>query len=180
MSSPVLWYATRATGLVALLLLTATMALGVLTANRFAGRSWPGFAQQDLHRRVSLLSMVFLTIHVLTAVTDSFVPIGWAAAVVPFTSSYRRLWVAIGTVGVDLMLAVVVSSLLRHRMSASKWRALHWLAYASWPVAVVHAVGMGTDIRLRWVLFVVIACIVVVAGAVGARVTRVTRRASHT
>ncbi len=96
MSSPVLWYATRATGLMALVLLTATTVLGVLTANRSTSARWPGFALQDLHRRVSVITMAFLACHILTSVVDTYVHIGWAAIVVPFASSYKRLWVGTG------------------------------------------------------------------------------------
>lgn len=174
MSSPVLWYITRATGIVALVLLTATVVLGVLTANRFATRSWPGFAQQDLHRRISLIALVFLGAHVLTSVMDTYVDIGWAAIVVPFASHYKRTWVAIGTIGLDVMLAVAASSFLRHRIGARLWRGLHWLAYLSWPVAVVHAFGMGTDMGEAWAVGLGVGCIVVVAGAVVWRVALAT------
>ena len=116
MNSTALWYTTRATGIVALLLLTATMVLGIATTNRARARRWPGFAQQEIHRRISLLAVVFLAIHVLTSVLDTFVSVSWVSAVVPFTSSYSRLWVGVGTVSLDLMLAVLVSSLLRSRM----------------------------------------------------------------
>ncbi|HYA67727.1 MAG TPA: hypothetical protein VED63_03250, partial [Acidimicrobiales bacterium] len=126
MSSPVLWYATRATGLVALVLLTVTTVFGVLTATRFATERWPGFAQQDLHRRASLLSVVFLGGHVLTSVMDSYVHVGWAAVVVPFASDYKPLWVGLGTISLDLMLAVLLTSLFRHRITAGAWRAVHW------------------------------------------------------
>ena len=98
MSSPVLWYATRATGLVALILLTATTVLGIVTANRAASRRWPGFALQDLHRRISVITMAFLALHIVTSVVDTYVHIGWASIVVPFASSYQRLWVALGSV----------------------------------------------------------------------------------
>ncbi len=165
MSSPLLWYATRATGIVALVLLTATTVLGILTANRVATRSWPGFAQQDLHRRVSMTAMVFLAAHVVTAVMDTFVHIGWAAVVVPFASSYKRFWVAVGAVGLDLLLAVFVTSIVRHRVPARLWRAVHWLAYGSWPVALAHAFGMGTDMGTSWVMYLSVGCIVAVLGA---------------
>ena len=170
MSSPVLWYATRATGLVALVLLSLTMVLGIMTANRVGARWWPGFAQQELHRRVSLVSMVFLGGHVLTSVLDTYVHIGWAAVVVPFASSYKTTWVALGTIGVDLMLAIAVTSLLRPRLPARLWRAVHWLAYLSWPVALAHAFGMGTDMRLRWVTELAVACIAAVLAALAWRV----------
>ena len=113
MSSTLLWYATRASGLMALVLLTLTMVLGMTTTTRARARNWPGFAQQELHRRISMIAVVFLGIHVLTSVLDTFVDIGWAAIVVPFTSSYSRFWVGVGAISLDLMLAVFVTSLLR-------------------------------------------------------------------
>lgn len=167
MSSPVLWYATRATGVVALVLLSAVMVLGLMTASRGATSRWPGVARQDLHRRVSLLSVVFVAVHVLTSVLDAFVHIGWAAVVVPGASDYKRLGVALGAVSVDLMIAVLVTSLLRHRISAKAWRGVHWLAYASWPVAVLHTLFVGTDVRFAWVLWLVGACVFGVVFAAG-------------
>ena len=116
-SSHLLWYTTRATGVVALVLLTASVVLGVLTSVRFGTTQWPRFALQDLHKRVSLLSMVFIGFHVVTTVSDAYAPIGWMSVFVPFTSSYRRLWLGLGSVAVDLLLAVTVSSLLRQRIS---------------------------------------------------------------
>ena len=155
-SSQLLWYTTRATGLVALVLLSASMVLGLLTTLRVRTRTWPRFTLQDLHRRLSLLAVVFVALHVITTVTDSFAPIGWLSVVVPFTSSYRRLWLGLGTVSVDFLLAVTVSSLLRHKVNPRTWRALHWLAYASWPLAVVHGLGTGTDPHLTWVIVLVV------------------------
>ena len=147
MSSIDLWYTTRATGLVALLLLTGTVFLGILTAGR-ARTKLPAFARAEVHRRAAALAVVFLAVHVLTAVLDTYVNIGWPAIVVPFASGYRTVWLALGTIGADLLLAVAISSALRQRISARHWRALHWLAYLSWPVAVSHALGMGTDSKL--------------------------------
>jgi predicted ferric reductase len=170
MTSPVLWYATRATGLVALVLLTATTVLGILTANRTVSLRWPGFAVQDLHRRLSVLTMAFLAAHIVTSVIDTYVHIGWAAVVVPFASSYKRLWVALGSIGLDLLLAVAVTSFLRHKIRARTWRAVHWLAYLSWPVALSHAFGMGTDMRQAWVTVLAVACVAVVMGAATRRI----------
>jgi predicted ferric reductase len=164
MSSPVLWYATRSTGLMALVLLTATTLLGVLTANRAATVRWPGFSVQDLHRRLSIIAMAFLACHIVTSVVDTYVHIGWTAIVVPFASSYKRLWVGLGAIGVDLLLAVAVTSHLRHKIRARTWRAVHWLAYLSWPVAISHAFGMGTDMHQGWVIALTVACIAVVVG----------------
>jgi sulfoxide reductase heme-binding subunit YedZ len=171
MSSTVLWYAARATGMMALVLLTATTVLGILTANRTTSARWPGFALQDLHRRVSVITMAFLAGHILTSVVDTYVHIGWAAIVVPFASSYKRLWVALGSIGVDLLLAVAVSSLLRHKIRARTWRAVHWLAYLSWPVALSHAFGIGTDMRQKWVIGLTVACIAAVVGSAAWRIS---------
>ena len=149
-SSTTLWYATRATGIVSLVLLTVTLVFGILTAGRVRSRSWPAVAQSDLHKRVSILAMVFLSVHVLTAVLDTYVHLGWASIVVPFSSSYEPLWTGLGTVALDLMLAVAVSSALRQRISARTWRGIHWLAYGSWPLAMAHALGEGTDGYKLW------------------------------
>jgi methionine sulfoxide reductase heme-binding subunit len=160
-----LWYTTRASGIVALVLLTVTMVLGVATTNRTRARNWPGYAQQEIHRRLSMIAMVFVGIHVLTSVLDTYVDISWAAVVVPFTSSYGRFWVGVGTTSLDLMLAVFVSSLLRARMNPATWRALHWLSYLSWPVALAHTFGMGTDSDEAWLIILAVVCILSVGVA---------------
>jgi len=164
MSQIDLWYTTRATGIMALILLTGTVFLGILVAGR-AKSSWPAFARADLHRRLSILSLIFLAIHVLTSVLDTYVKIGWASILVPFTSSYHRGWLALGTVGADLLLAVAISSALRTRIPARLWRALHWLAYLSWPTAISHALGMGTDAKFGWMQGLVAVCTALVVGA---------------
>lgn len=181
MTSPVLWYLTRATGLVALVLLTGTVVLGMTTAGRGATRSWPGSARQALHRQVSLLTLVFLAIHILTTVLDSFVKVGWAAIVVPFASPYKTLWVGAGTVAFDLLLAVAVSSMVRHHVSAPAWRALHWLAYVCWPIALLHAFGTGTDMRESWAVALALTCVASVALAAGNRALAAVRlqRSAH-
>lgn len=169
-SSTTLWYSTRATGIVTLLLLTVTMVLGILTAGRAKSRNWPAFAEADLHKRVSVLAVVFLAMHVLTAVLDTYVSVGWASLVVPFTSTYQPLWTGLGTVAVDLMIAVAVSSALRQRISAGVWRTIHWLAYASWPLAMAHSLGEGSDASKLWMDAVAGSCALAVTGAVAWRV----------
>jgi DMSO/TMAO reductase YedYZ heme-binding membrane subunit len=161
----------------ALILLTLTMVLGLATTTRTRARNWPGFAQQEFHRRLSMIAVVFVAIHVLTSVLDTYVNIGWAAVVVPFASSYGKFWVGIGAVSLDLMLAVFVSSLLRTRMSPGAWRALHWLAYLSWPIALAHTFGMGTDAREGWVILLGVACVASVAAALAWRLYRTARQA---
>jgi len=158
-NSTYLWYATRASGIVALILLTMTMVLGLVTTSRARARNWPGFAQQEFHRRVSIVAVVFLAIHVVTSILDTYVHIGWFAIVVPFSSPYSRFWVGLGTIALDLMVAVFVSSLLRAHLKPATWRGIHWLAYASWPVALAHTFGLGTDSREQWVIVLGALCV---------------------
>ena len=178
MSSTSLWYATRASGLMAMILLTLTMVLGLVTTTRARARNWPGFAQQEIHRRISMIAVVFLGIHVLTSVLDTYVNISWAAIVIPFTSSYKSFWVGVGAVALDLMIAVFVTSLLRARMRPGTWRAVHWLAYLTWPVALAHTFGMGTDAGESWVVAVGVLCVASVAGALAWRVRTAGRQSS--
>lgn len=158
-SSTPLWYATRATGLVALVLLTGGMCAGLLTSVRFEVTGWPRFVTLALHRNLSLVALAFTVLHVLTTVLDSFVSIPLIDAFIPFIGSYRPFWLGLGAVSFDLMLALVITSLLRARMSLRSWRLVHWSAYACWPVAVVHGLGTGTDTPLSWVLALTVLCV---------------------
>jgi DMSO/TMAO reductase YedYZ heme-binding membrane subunit len=176
MSSTAIWYATRASGLMALILLTLTMVMGITTTTRARARNWPGFAQQEMHRRISILAVVFLGTHVLTSVLDTYVNISWVAVVIPFTSQYSGFWVGIGAVALDLMVAVFVTSLLRGRMRPGTWRAVHWLAYLSWPVALAHTFGIGTDSREQWVILLGVACILAVGAALAWRLRTASRQ----
>jgi predicted ferric reductase len=163
-SSTPLWYATRATGLVALVLLTLSMALGLLSSVRFARPTWPRFVTLGLHRNVSLLALAFTVVHILTSVLDGFVHIPIQDAVVPFISSYRQFWTGLGAIAFDLMIALTVTSLLRTRMSYRSWLVVHWAAYLCWPVAVVHGLGTGTDTPVGWVLVLTGTCVAAIAG----------------
>ncbi|MHB8641625.1 MAG: ferric reductase-like transmembrane domain-containing protein [Gaiellaceae bacterium] len=166
MSSQALWFATRGFGVVSLLMLTAIVALGVAGVTRWRSTRWPRFAVVGLHRNLSLLVLVFIALHVLTTVLDGYAPISVISAVVPFSSPYRPLWLGLGAVSLDLLLALVVTSLLRARIGYQRWRAVHWLAYASWPVALVHGLGTGTDARLFWMQIVTVVCVASVVAAV--------------
>lgn len=161
-----LWYFTRASGAVSLVLLTSTLLLGVVDVGRWTSPRFPRFVTDALHRTVSLLVVAFVALHVITAVLDSFAPVGLADAVVPFGSAYRPLWLGLGAVSFDLLLALVVTSLLRNRLGIRAWRAVHWTAYACWPFALVHALGSGSDVRGGWMLWLGAACAVAVGAAV--------------
>jgi methionine sulfoxide reductase heme-binding subunit len=162
-SSTPLWYATRATGLVALILLTASMALGLLSSVRFERPNWPRFVTLGLHRNLTLLALAFTVVHVLTTVLDSFVSIPLPDAFIPFISSYRPIWVGLGAIAFDLMLALIVTSLLRTRIGLRSWRLVHWTSYLCWPVAVLHGLGTGTDTPTTWVLVLTVCCVLVIA-----------------
>jgi methionine sulfoxide reductase heme-binding subunit len=164
-SSTALWYMSRATGVVALLLLTAVMLLGLLVTRQGRLPGLPRFAVSGLHRNLSLLATAFVAIHVLSAVTDGYVNIPVTAAVVPLASPYERLWLGLGAVSFDLMLAAVVTSLLRRHLSRKAWRTVHLTAYASWPAAWLHSVFAGGDLRHGVLSCLAIACAAAVIAA---------------
>ncbi|WP_405770208.1 ferric reductase-like transmembrane domain-containing protein [Streptomyces sp. NBC_01538] len=167
-----LWYATRAGGTVSLVLLTATVALGIATAGRYAPVRLGRFEVSALHRNLSLLTLAFLGMHIVTAIADSYAHLTWPTAFVPFVASYRPLWVGLGAVALDLLLAVAVTSAVRGRLGLRRWKAVHWLAYASWPVALFHAAGTGTDTRLGPQLVLYAGCLLTVVAAVWWRLVR--------
>jgi methionine sulfoxide reductase heme-binding subunit len=166
-SSTWMWFASRATGVVLLVLLTLVMLLGLLVTRQGRLPGLPKFAVTGLHRNLSLLAVAFVLMHVLTAVFDGYVDIPLTAAVVPLTSPYERLWIGLGAVAFDLMLAVIVTSLLRRHLSRKLWRGVHLLVYVSWPVAWVHSVWAGKDLQHGALLVLAIACLLaVVAGVI--------------
>lgn len=164
------WYLTRSTGAVALVLLTLALVLGVVDVRRWSTETWPRFVVDSLHRNVSLLALAFLGLHILTAVLDSFAPISLVNAVIPFTGSYRPFWLGLGALSFDLILAVIITSLLRRRMGHATWRATHWLTYASWPIALLHGFGTGSDVKSTWMLAISVGCLVAAMAAVLVRI----------
>ena len=170
-SSKALWYLTRGTGLVALVLLTASVVLGITEVTRWTSPRFPRFVTAALHKNISLLVLAFLTVHIVTAIVDSFAPIGWLDVVIPFHSPYRPLWLGLGAVAVDLLLALTITSLLRNRIGYRAWRAVHWAAYACWPVAFLHGLGTGSDTRVHWSLVLSLACLAAVVAAVAWRLS---------
>jgi Ferric reductase like transmembrane component len=165
------WYLTRGTGVIALILLTVSVALGVADVRRMRTATMPRFVVDAVHRNASLLAVAFLFVHIVTSLLDSFAPIKLIDAIVPFASAYRPLWLGLGTIASDLMIAVALTSVLRRRLGYGAWRATHWLAYASWPVAVIHGLGTGSDVKTSWMLVITGVCVIVVIVAVVARVT---------
>ena len=165
LTTPYLWYTTRATGLVALVLFTVVVSLGTFVANRLGGSIVGRFELNELHRSLSIVAIVFLALHIVTTVIDSFVATGWISILVPFTSSYKRTAIAIGAIAFDLILSVWISSLLKVRIKNQTWRFIHWFSWLAFASAITHAFLAGTDARHGVGLVIVAACAVVVASA---------------
>lgn len=180
MTSETLWYAGRATGAVCLVLFTVVVLLGIAVRLRARIPGLPRFGTVSLHRALSLSATAFLVLHIAFAVIDSYVDITVLDVLVPFVSDYQPLWLGLGTVALDLMLAVLVTSLLRERIGHRTWRAVHWLAYASWPIALIHGVGIGTDTGTDWMTWLTITCVAAVLTAGGIRLAHSARAARRT
>jgi methionine sulfoxide reductase heme-binding subunit len=167
-----LWYLTRGSGAVALILLTLSLVLGVLTTFESAPARIPHFVIPQLHRNVSLAVLVFVALHFATTVLDGYVDIVWIDALLPFASSYHPLWLALGTLSFDLLLVITLTSLLRSRIRRRAWRFVHLFSYAAWPLAIVHGWFIGTDSATAWLRGVDLACLATVALVVARRVVR--------
>jgi predicted ferric reductase len=165
-------YLNRSTGAVALVLLTIVVVLGVLNVSHLTTPRWPGFVIYRLHRGVALLAVCFVTLHVLSTVLNGYAPISLLYAVVPIHSAYRTVWLGVGAVGFDLIVAVLVTSLLRARLGYRAWRAIHWLTYACWAISLAHTLGLGNDLLEGHVWMIVLTWICV-GGAVAAVAVRV-------
>ncbi len=173
MTGQTLWFISRATGTVSLILFTTIVVLGMVIAGRRAPHGDSATIVMGLHRWLSLGSLAFLALHIVTAIADGYVSVGWLSTILPFTSVYRTFWVGLGTLAVDILLAVVVTSYLRHRMPERSWKAIHWLSYAMWPFALIHGFAMGTasEPLLRW--------LTVLCGAAGAAAVAWRLRTTH-
>jgi len=166
-----LWYLTRGTGIVALILLTLSVALGVANVRRAQTENVPRFVFDSIHRSASLLAVVFVVLHVATSLLDGYAPIRLIDVIVPFGSAYRPLWLGFGAVAFDLLIAVALTSVLRRHLGYRAWRATHWAAYACWPVALLHGLGTGSDTKTSWMLGITAVCVIAVIIAVVARAT---------
>jgi len=156
---------------VTLILLSAVVVLGVLSTLRVQSPSWPRFLTTGLHRNLALMTLVFLALHIVTAVVDPFTNLGWSAALIPFSSSYRTLWLGLGVISFELLLAIVATSLVRGLLGHRVWRAIHWLTYAAWPVGVVHGIGTGTDTWSAWMLVITAGSVAAVGVSIVLRLT---------
>jgi sulfoxide reductase heme-binding subunit YedZ len=161
-----LWYATRGLGASTLLVLTATVVLGILTATRWSGEETPGFVAVDLHRNLSLLAICLLVGHIVTTVLDPFAHISVRDVLIPVGAAYRPVWLGLGVAAFWILVGVAATSLLRDRVGIRTWRIIHWAAYASWPLALVHGLGTGSDSRAPWLVSLAASCAAAVAVAI--------------
>jgi sulfoxide reductase heme-binding subunit YedZ len=166
MTDQLLWYTTRAAGAVSMILLTAVVVLGIMSALRATPAGLPRFFTPGLHRNLALVVLVFLALHVVTAVIDPFTSLGLTAAIIPFSSYYRTFWLGLGTIAFELLIAISVTSLVRGVLGHGAWRAIHWLTYAAWPLAIVHGLGTGTDAWSPWLFALTCACVAAAGFAV--------------
>src|ERR1022692_476294 len=165
-----LWLLSRGSGVILLMLFSAVVVLGVATRTGVASRRWPRFTVAELHRTLSLFAVALLGLHVVTAIADPYVSIGWVAAVLPFTSHYETFAVGLGALAVDLFGAVLITSLARTRLGLRTWRTGHWLAYLAWPVAFLHSIRAASyDLHIWWVALAQWGSLAAVATAVLAR-----------
>jgi sulfoxide reductase heme-binding subunit YedZ len=166
-----LWFFGRGTGVVALVLLAIVVALGIAARSGRTPFGLPRFAVSLLHRNAALLAVILLTGHVLSLYFDPYAQLRYFDLVVPFLGEYRPFWLGLGTLAFDLILALIVTSLLRHRLGLRAWRVVHWLAYLCWPIALLHGWQTGTDAASWWLRTVLVSCAALVVAAVAWRVT---------
>lgn len=171
-SGQALWYLTRGSGAVSLLLLTGTTVLGVLAAGRWRSERWPRFAVSALHRNLTLLALAFIGVHVGTTIADAYAPIGVRDVFIPFAARYRPVWLGLGALTLDLLLALALTSMLRRHIGYRSWRVLHWTAYATWPLALAHGLGSGSDARFGWMAALAFGSVAVVVVAIAVRLLR--------
>lgn len=170
MNTEILWYASRATGVVTLVLFTAALVLGILTAGRKGSAFLPRAAVLRLHRSLSITSMAFLAVHIVTAIADGYVDLDYWDVIIPFGASWDPFWVGLGSVAVDLMLAIGITSALRRHLSSTVWKAVHLSAYAMWPIALLHGIGTtGGDGTSLWMIVLDIVCVLTVLGTLAIR-----------
>jgi predicted ferric reductase len=166
--SPTTWYVARSAGIVAYVLLSSSVVIGVLISARLP-LSWPRFAVEELHRFLAILTACFLALHGLSLLADEFVSIGVVQLLVPFTTQYRPFAVALGVVAMELMAAVGVSNALRKRIPYRRWRSIHYLTIGVWALATLHAVLAGTDRSDPWFAAILAGAVATVAVAFAVR-----------
>ena len=164
--SEALWALGRGTGVVALVLMTFTVVLGILTRSGRPAFGMPRFAVTLVHRNSALIGTVFILIHIVSLLFDPYAQLNLIDYFVPFVGAYRPFWLGLGAVAFDLIIAIVVTSLLRRSIGQRAFRVVHWATYAMWPIALFHSIGTGTDASSGLFILLALACFSAVAGSV--------------
>jgi sulfoxide reductase heme-binding subunit YedZ len=149
-SSPAIWYAARASGVAAYVVLSLVVCLGLTLGGKAQSRRWPRFSVEDIHRFGGLLVGSLLGVHILAIAADSFLPFSLTQLLVPFTSTYRPLWTGLGIAAAELLVALAITNHYRKRLPYSFWRKAHYLNFAVWGLASVHGLMSGTDRGTVW------------------------------
>ena len=179
MSTQAIWYAERAAGVVSYVLVTVLVVLGLTLSNRVRTRRWPMFAIQDVHRFVGILAAVFIALHVTLLAVDSFMPFSLSQIFVPFTASYRPLATGLGTVALELLVAVAIANALRRRIPYRLWRGIHYAGFAVWGAATVHALTGGSDRHDLWLVALYLVAVAAVLAGLVFRVSASRPRLGH-
>ena len=161
----VTWDVARAGGFTAYVLLTLSVALGLALTMQWqsAGR-WPRLLNSELHNFLTLLSLIFVGVHVLAVWVDPFTRFGWSEVFIPFVSHYRPLWMALGIVALYLGLAVGLSTWIRPLIGYTWWRRLHLLTLVCYGLVTVHGLATGSDTRTWWAVMIYLGSALAIAG----------------
>ena len=153
-SSPAIWYAARASGVAAYVVLSVVVSLGLALGGKAQNRRWPRFSLEDVHRFGGLLVGSLIGVHVLTIAADSFLPFSLTQLLVPFTAAYRPLWTGLGIAAAELLLALAITNHYRRRLPHRFWRTAHYLNFAVWTLASLHGLMSGTDRGAWWLALI--------------------------
>jgi sulfoxide reductase heme-binding subunit YedZ len=172
-SSPIDWYAARAGGVVAYVLLSSVVAIGLSMTGKKSMKHWPRFALEDVHRFGGLLVGTFVAIHVAAVAIDAYLPFSLTSLVIPLVARYRPIWTGLGIVAAELLLALAVTNHYRSgRISYRFWRRAHYVNFVVWSAATMHGLGSGTDRSSIWLLAINAVAVATICALIAWRVLR--------
>jgi hypothetical protein len=172
-SSPIDWYAARAGGVAAYVLLTLNVSIGLLMTGKKRMKHWPRFALEDVHRFTGILTGTFVVLHIVTVAIDSYLPFSPLSLAIPFIATYRPIWIGLGIVAAELLLALAITNHYRNTtLSYQTWRRWHYVNFAVWTAATFHSIGSGTDRSTTWLLAIDAVAVGTVCGLTTWRVLR--------
>jgi methionine sulfoxide reductase heme-binding subunit len=159
----VTWDIARAGGFTAYILLTLAVIVGLALSTKIQspGR-WPRLLNSELHNFLTLLSTIFLGVHILATWIDPFTRFSWNEILIPLTSHYRPEWMAFGIVAMYLGIAIGISTWLRPHIGYKLWRQLHVLTLGVFALATIHGIGTGSDTQTPWAMCIYLVSTVLV------------------